>query len=89
MTHIYAYDNDGNYICYELLESINVPEKVQYSGDCNADGKTDVIDVVYLQKWILSAKNSKLTDAQAADLNGDGVVDVFDLGLLKRKLINK
>ncbi|MBP0974145.1 MAG: RICIN domain-containing protein [Oscillospiraceae bacterium] len=74
--------NDG----YPIFEWQVIPAG---SGDLNADGKTDVTDLVLLQKWILKVKNTTLKDADAADLNGDGVIDVFDLALLKRKLLQK
>ena len=60
-------------------------EPVRISGDVNADGRMDVLDVITLQSWLHGTGN--ITDA--ADLNADGCVDVFDLALLKRQLIGK
>jgi Dockerin type I repeat./Ricin-type beta-trefoil lectin domain. len=83
-TTILVYNSESE---VKQLE-VTVKEKI-VDGDVNKDGNLDVTDVVMLQKWILSGKGAKLTNAKAADLNGDGVVDVFDLGLLKRKLLGK
>ncbi|MBR3629351.1 MAG: dockerin type I repeat-containing protein [Oscillospiraceae bacterium] len=57
------------------------------SGDVNADGDVDVLDLITLQKYVLGT--GTLPAADAADLNEDGSVDVFDLALLKRVLLSK
>ncbi|MBQ5533092.1 MAG: hypothetical protein IIU04_06035, partial [Bacteroidales bacterium] len=61
------------------------PAGKKLTGDVNADGKTDILDVIALQKWILGIGH--LENSEAADLNTDGSADVFDLGLLKRQII--
>ena len=86
MTHIYAYDNNGNSICYKITAEIIVPNTTV--GDCNDDGTFTVSDVVLLQKWLLAVPDTHLANWQAADLCEDGKLDVFDLCMMKRKLIN-
>ena len=93
-THIYAYDNDGNYyhvstemdvagLCKVTLnETIETP-----SGDINGDGRFNVSDVVLLQKWLLAVPETHLANWQAANFCEDDRLDVFDLCLMKRKLI--
>ena len=53
-------------------------------GDVNADGVCDVMDVILLQKWLLSVPGTHLDDWKAGDLCQDGVLDVFDLCMMKR-----
>ena len=57
------------------------------SGDVNGDGTFSVLDVVLMQKWLLSVSNVSLQDPEAGDMNADGTLDVFDLALMKRKLL--
>ncbi len=56
-------------------------------GDVNADGKFNVLDVVLLQKWLLSVPDVKLADWRAGDFCNDNRLDAFDLCLMKRKLL--
>ena len=56
-------------------------------GDCNADGKFNIADAVFLQKWLLAVPNVSLPDWKAADLCDDGVLNVFDLCMMKRELM--
>ena len=58
-------------------------------GDINADGRTDVADLVLLNKWLLAAPDTQLPDWKAGDLCGDDRLDVFDLVLLRRELIER
>ena len=58
-------------------------------GDCNADGKFNIADIVTLQKWILAVPDVKLNDWQAADLCEDGKIDAFDLCMMRSLLISK
>ncbi|MDE6500859.1 MAG: cellulase family glycosylhydrolase [Ruminococcus sp.] len=59
------------------------------SGDLNNDGEFSVADVVFLQKWLLSATDIKLENWKSADLYEDNRLDVFDLCLMKQMLIQK
>lgn len=53
-------------------------------GDVSGNGEVDVLDAVYLQKWILGV--GELPVSVNADVNEDGSVDIFDLGQLKQWL---
>ena len=57
------------------------------SGDINADGKTNLADVVLLQKWLLGFPETKLANWQAGDLNADRILNGFDLCLLRNNVI--
>ncbi|HPY85212.1 MAG TPA: carbohydrate-binding protein [Ruminococcus flavefaciens] len=58
-------------------------------GDCNADGKFNIADIVTLQKWLLAVPDVELKDWQAADLCKDGKIDAFDLCMMRRSLKSK
>jgi hypothetical protein len=60
-------------------------EPVMISGDVNADGRLDILDVIALQKWLLCT--GTLENGEAADLNADGCADIFDLALMKTALL--
>lgn len=57
------------------------------SGDINADDKTNLADVVLLQKWLLGFPEAKLANWQAGDLNADRILNGFDLCLLRNNVI--
>lgn len=59
------------------------------SGDCNADGKFDVSDVILLQKWLLNIPDTNISNWRTADLCEDNQLNIFDLCLMKRKLLNQ
>ena len=56
------------------------------SGDLNNDGEFSVADVILLQKWLLSATDTKPENWKSADLYDDNRLDVFDLVLMKQML---
>ena len=61
----------------------------EVAGDVNDDGELNVIDVIILQKWLLSVPDTELKNWKAADLCEDNKIDVFDLCLMKRELLNQ
>ena len=79
--------------CFEgIAEQHNQNEvicnlKWKANGDANSDGEFSVSDVVLLQKWLLSEKDSSIADMNSVDLCRDNNIDVFDLIAMKRKLI--
>ncbi len=58
-------------------------------GDIVEDGRTDILDVIALLKYLHGMQGFSQTQFDAADLNEDGTVDVFDLALLKRAVLAK
>ncbi|MDE6730389.1 MAG: dockerin type I repeat-containing protein [Oscillospiraceae bacterium] len=56
-------------------------------GDINGDGSFDVLDVVLLQKWLLSVPGTSLANWQAVDFCKDNQLNIFDLCIMKRELI--
>lgn len=72
----------------DLPSNITVKLKKTTMGDVNADGASNVSDMVLLQKWLLTMPDTHLANWKAADLCADGKLDVFDLSLMKRAMIN-
>ena len=58
-------------------------------GDVNIDGKVDVLDIVFLTKYVHNNQSFTFKNYINGDLNEDGLVDVFDMGALKSILLNK
>ena len=57
------------------------------TGDINADGVLDIMDVILLQKWLLAVPETHIADPEAGDFDADGTLDVFDLALMKKAVI--
>ncbi len=66
------------------LKSYPLSGESTVEGDVNLDGKLSVLDIVTLQKYLLTL--TTLSDAQqsAAELHEDGKINVFDLAVLKK-----
>lgn len=58
-------------------------------GDVNSDGKFNIVDLVYLQKWLLSVPDTELKNRKAADIHNDDKLDVIDFILMKQLLIKE
>ena len=72
--------------CGELCIEDNCP--TSGTGDVNADGNIDVIDIVEIMDAIL---NSPFTDEcvqSSADYNSDGIVDVIDIVAIVELILN-
>ena len=54
------------------------------SGDCNADGIQNILDVVYLINNCILGNTS---DCSCGDLNGDEIVNVLDVVLLVNSIL--
>lgn len=67
--------------------SVSAPSETVI-GDVNKDGEFSIADAVMLQKWLINAPDTQLTDPKAADMDENKILDVYDLCLLKRRLIS-
>lgn len=56
-------------------------------GDVNADGESNISDVVLMQKWLLAVPDTDLVDWKAGDLCEDDKLNVFDLCQMREMLI--
>ena len=54
------------------------------TGDVNADGEMDLVDVVVLMKWLVS--NQSEEELKSGDVNEDGSIDILDVIRLIRIL---
>ena len=63
-----GHDTNGNFII---------------SGDVNADGAIDVIDLVYMDRFVTG--NAVEIDSSRADANGDGQITAADSAYLRRR----
>ncbi len=54
-------------------------------GDVNSDGEFTLLDIIAMQKYILSV--GSLTDALAGDLCEDGKLNVYDLAVMKKLML--
>ncbi len=55
-------------------------------GDIYVDDTLNLLDVIYLQKFIIGIKELNDTQLLNADLNSDGRINVIDLALLKKAI---
>jgi len=56
-------------------------------GDVTNDGKVNVADAIYLQKWLLCEQDTQEINGETADMNQDGKLNAIDLTLIKRTLL--
>jgi len=70
---------------YTVLIKSASGESASLLGDVNLDGKTDIADIIMLQKYLHGTGH--LTSWKNADLCNDGVINIFDLIALKKMLL--
>ena len=58
-------------------------------GDIAGDSGINVVDLLYLKKYLLGDMSLKEPNKKAADVNKDGKVDVVDLLLLKKHILGE
>lgn len=58
-------------------------------GDVNLDGKTNIADVVMLQRYLLGREKLDAEMAENADVLADKVIDVYDLVALRQIILGK
>ena len=58
-------------------------EVVGSGGDCNADGRANVLDVTCVERIILTLR----PDTPGADANKDGVVNALDITAFERMIL--
>ncbi len=58
-------------------------------GDVDKNGSFELIDLVLMQKWLLSMPNTVLADWQAGDMDESGGLNAFDLAMMKRELLRR
>lgn len=69
----------------EATTEATTQEPEDLVGDVNVDGKVTLVDIVALQRHLLTIQ--PLDDMTPADVNADNIVDAFDLAILKRMVM--
>lgn len=91
ITHIYAYDKNGNKSAC-AAPVVTIKEKTIYYGDLDMNGEITITDLSGVMQAVVG--NVTLNDEQKkrADVNGDGKIDSLDANLMNQyivKLIDK
>ena len=84
-TLVSALRNVWNTVEYTIGDNHYI-EKLYDFGDCNGDGKCDILDLVRAKKSISSPEYS--VEKFTLDINSDGMDDTNDLVLLRQILLN-
>ena len=61
--------------------------EVELTGDVNADGSIDVLDIVVVVNIIIENYSPSDDEFSASDMNSDGVVDVLDIVILVNAIL--
>ena len=56
-------------------------------GDVNGDGKLNILDVLSVQRHILSLGSLSESGKLAADVNGNGKIDIMDVLLMQKDIL--
>lgn len=80
-------DVSGEYSLLQLIMEEILAAKGYLGGDINSDGEVNTLDIIQLQKYLLTLE--VFTDMQylAADMTNDESVNAFDLSLLKNLVL--
>ena len=63
------------------------PEVSEIEMDVTNDGNFNLLDVIALQKWLLSGKS--MANPSASDVNHDNIVNIYDWIFMKKALLKK
>ena len=63
------------------------PAPVINYGDVNNDGQITVLDLLYVQRYLLRTMTLNSQQLKAADVSKDGVVNVLDLLMIQKQLL--
>ncbi len=87
---------EGSYVMYvvscgaeEVMSYVEFTVKDEVLGDIYPDQTLNLLDIIYLQKYLMNIKTLDGTALQNADLNSDGKVNILDLALLKKAITSQ
>lgn len=69
-------------------DNLFLPECKYSMGDINTDGKTNVADLVILNRYILGKDQLDSDNYIFSDLNFDGTTDSFDMISMRKLILN-
>lgn len=81
-------DCTGEYSLLSLIKDEILTDTEIPIGDINFDGNADIVDIIFLQKYLLTLESFSETQYSAADLTKDEHVNAFDLSFLKQMLLH-
>ena len=72
-----------------LLKKLQLTSNTEKAfGDIDMNGKTEVADIVILQKYLTKKSVLTSTQLETADINSDEKINIFDAVSLKRYLLS-
>lgn len=86
-----SHHDGGTYYTYKYNVTggeCTVATKSEIPGDINGDGKTTVVDIVEVKKYLFNFKTITKENFKQLDLNNDGKFNVFDMIILKEQIID-
>ena len=84
---VYEYCIEAVNDCGESNWGCDTGYTASLEGDVNADGVTDVLDIVMVVMIIIDTYSPSDDEFSAADMNNDGVVDVLDIVMLANSIL--
>lgn len=83
---LYLTEKIPAYVNDELVWGVEPESDLNLLGDTNQDKQISLLDVITLQKYLLTLTTFNQAQFTAGDMNENGIVNVFDLALLKREV---
>ena len=77
---------DSRYDTLDSLAEISAKIDLRYLGDTNADGRVNIRDATYIQKFLAGLISMNETGLEVADVDGDEKVTIKDATALQKKL---
>ncbi len=71
---------------YSIVDGFEVENPVL--GDVNMNGSVTIVDMITVQKHLLTKSSMTQAQCKLADFNSDNVIDIFDLAIFKKTLLN-
>lgn len=85
--NLYFKSTEEPNLTYTGKEDVDDTDTGKLIGDVDLNGKVEIADAVYLQKYLLTAAEFEKANFEAADIDENGKVTATDLTLLKRILL--
>lgn len=63
------------------------PVETEIKGDLNTDNTLSLLDLIVLQRHLVTLETISNEQFHLADMNADGNVDIYDLALLKHAVL--
>ena len=80
---VYDPDIDGE----EALASVAANVNLRFVGDSNGDGKVNIKDATYIQKFVADLTDLDAVGEEISDVDGDGRVTIKDATAIQKQLV--